>query len=272
MELTMGTWVLCSGGGFRGEVQVEPLLHLDHNRVIGGCGVSVGSDNILALKRPELLRVWKRINQKSDLMRLKNFNWKDGIYSLDPAMDLLQELGAFRDIQVPTFVGVVKATTAKYENIRVDTLHPGKVKAAVRCSNSIVPYPHEISRFENQIYTDGGEIHVLPRIPVEYLDKIDEVHAIFCSPIRIEQRVQRVEEDVNTIWKLIGAKLDDIVSRNIVNDVLYLESLRSMGKRVRIYAPHDFAQVGETFEIHPEIKRIRQQTSRIMLKTAFWLE
>lgn len=264
--------VLLSGGGPRGEVEVDSVDRVRREtRVDFGCGTSIGGPNSLPLMvdAPQDLarELWSEVRSQRDIMRIKDLNVRDGIYSLDPLIKLIRRSGlTSRQAVRPVWVGTVDAGDDNtHRLLRVDTLEEEDRLQAMRCTASIVPFPHEISTFRGRVLTDGGERCVLPPVPAKLLPDVAELHAVFCSPIYPEQRRREwPQEEVSDLLGLAFAKMEKLVSLNVLADVERLRRYVARGIRVFVYAPRRFDDVGRTWDLSPEMRATRRSTGAWM--------
>ena len=266
------TGILLSGGGPRGEVEVDPTERIrEETRVDFACGTSIGGPNtapVMVGAPQDLAReLWASVKSQRDIMRIKDLNPNDGLYSLDPLIKLIKRSGlARRKAVIPTWLGVVVAEEDnEHRLLRVDGLDEDERLDAYRCTASIVPLPHEIAYFRGRVVTDGGERCVLPPVPAKLLPDVAELHAVFCSPIYPEQRRRQWEpEEVSTMLGLAMAKMEKLVSLNVLADVERLRGYVARGIRVFVHAPQRFEDVGKTWDLSPTMRATRRATGAWM--------
>ena len=266
------TGALLSGGGPRGEVEIDPMDRIRSEVTLNfACGTSIGAPNALpamvGAPQDVARELWGSVKNTRDIMRIKDVNPLDGLYSLDPLIKLIKRSGlAGRRAVIPVWFGVVDAQDDnEHKLLRVDKLSEALRLDACRCTASIVPLPHEIAYFRGRVVTDGGERCVLPPVPAKLLPDVAELHAVFCSPIYPEQRRRQWEPDeVSTMLGLAMAKMEKLVSINVLADVERLRRYVARGIRVFVYAPQRFEDVGKTWDLSPEMRATRRATGAWM--------
>lgn len=187
--------LLICGGAFKGAFDLPILKHHNVNEFDYVCGVSVGAINgamFASGKIDELERIWLAIRGRTPILGVKGFMapcaWRNsGLYSLNPTLKKLKEHINAKGLHTTFQAGVVSRQDGDYHQLSFDAssstrrLHRA-ILASAAMAGIHEPWTVRI-KGEPHLCSDGGHIHVLPKIPFD----CTSVVAIFHRPIDVPE-------------------------------------------------------------------------------------
>jgi len=188
--------LLICGGAFKGAFDLPILKAYDVDEFDYVCGVSVGAINgamFASGKLDKLERIWLDVRGKSPVFGVKGFMapcaWRNrGLYSLNPTHKKLKEYIDAKGLHTVFQAGVVSRQDGDYHQLSFDAssstqrLHRA-ILASAAMAGVHEPWTVRI-KGEPHLCSDGGHIHVLPKIPFD----CTSVVAIFHRPTDIPER------------------------------------------------------------------------------------
>ena len=234
---------LYSGGFLFGPVQMAPFRYEFQRRgyPAWSCGTSIGVFHAAMFARGEpgaarCEQEWRGIDELSDVQRLNADFWR-GFYSLNPARTMLIKHRAGRDMNHPVYAGMVDVATQEHELERLDRWHHNAIIASAS-----QPLLHEVTKYKGRYKMDGGAAMVLPPAPPNWWRSVDEVVAVFCSPITNRARI-RTQAECNSALEYLQVYLEMAITRTVQDD---FRRLLEMSHRapVTVYAPDSWEQIG----------------------------
>ncbi len=249
---------LClSGGALRGYCQIPVLAHLlqehDYDFIYG---TSIGAMNGVMVaqgKFQELRAIWETINSHNNILKLQWWWPFQGLYSLKPMRDRMNEHVFLEDIKIPFAAGVVSLTDGQYYNLSTHNMTTdNELRDAVLASSSISGYmrlPTIKINGKKHVGTDGGFRNYTPVPPPNHYTHLD---IITCSPLdSIAPRHDLEKDGVKQVIRSLEIMQDEIFARDI-------EEIRCRSDKdinIRVFAPP--ADTGPSFKITPELKKLR---------------
>lgn len=252
--------LLISGGALRGPFSVPILEHVyrEHGEPDEIGGTSIGALHAALLSAGdvgELRPVWMRTRKRKQMLHapldIGRGGIRDGIISMDRGRAILERAIDGRPFRIPVHVGIADAATGEVRQVPITHAPLHQALDNVFASASLAP-AMELARYwwqgQQRWGYDGGLFEVLPRAR-GILRPGDRVVAVFHSPATPKSRREELpQERVGTSWGLLGAQLDDIVDRAVLErDIPYLRGLVDRGVHVDVYAPESWGDVGPSW-------------------------
>jgi predicted acylesterase/phospholipase RssA len=258
--------LILSGGAFRGAVQLPVIQHLirqhDYDMIFG---TSVGSINgvLTAQGDFELLKeIWDNVHNRKQMLKPMWYWPFNGLYSLAPMRELLEEHVSLDKLKIPYAAGVVSFTSGEYYNLRSEDMKEDRelwdaIQASSCMAGIMVPEYIEIEG-ERHLGVDGGFRNIFP-VP----DEVEEFcfDVVSCTPI--DRMTMKESKDSRGILSLIVKSLEVFQDEIFDKDLAELKRKSKKGS-ITVYAPLKYP--GSSLDASPETIRYRYELGREALK------
>lgn len=244
--------LLLSGGGFRGAVQIPVIERLIQMHLYDDIyGISVGSINGSMTAQDnfkELKKFWDDMDGLGEFLSLRWYWPFNGLYSMSPLREKLEEYLSLDRIKIPFHAGTVSATDGEYYSLNTnEMIKDSELWDAVQASSCMagimIPGTFKYNCKEH-IGFDGGYRNIIP-IPNEDYRHIDVVS---CTPID-RMKMRNIEFNKKNLLSLISRGIEIFEDEVFDKDLLTLAI--SNCETLTIYAPLEYP--GETLEASQEV-------------------
>lgn len=278
----MSYGLILGGGTALGAVQ-EPIVRKLYERLGRPkwvVGTSVGSLTAVQVAGGKagldrLTATWDDVDGASFFQKPRIDIW-NGFFSLNPLRrELVAREGAAR-LFIPTYVGLVDAATQEHRLVQLNGLPLVERHDAIICSCA-QPIIHRREKLHGRVCLDGGVASVLGvnQQLKQLIKGVDEFHVISCSPTRLDRRRTRSPDKVDNVWEAAQVAFEVMLNRSVNRDLLILRRFTQHSrapKRMWLYAPGSWGEVGEAFDASAETIRHRRHTvaTAMMNKAELW--
>lgn len=264
----MSYGLILGGGTALGAVQVPILRHLYDTKgpPAWAVGVSVGSLNAAFCgedRLSDLEELWGQVDG-TRFFQVPNLDPWNGLFSMAPLRKKLRHHAVAQKLKLPTYAGIVDLSTGAYRNVHLNGT-PLQDRWDVLIASCTQTGIHERVRWNGNWWGDGGLRHVLPPVPEGLLDRVEEVHAISCSPVDRKTRFRKHDPDeIKSGPAQLGAAFGIVMGEAVLNDVDRLKT--TCGEKLRLWAPHTWDQVGQPFKAKQDDIALRLRTGRKLVE------
>lgn len=250
----IGTFVVLSGGGFRGIFEISALDCLTEVVGIeadGYAGVSVGAIvGAMAAqgKIPEFRAQWLAIENKAEIFHEPGvlgtlaalLSGKTGLNDISKLKKLLAEnidINALRTSGIEFQVGVVNFQTGNYETHRSD--EPDFLSFIL--ASASVPFTFPLVEINGQQYGDGGVKHILPVQSAEYAIAAGTQRIIVILPFNRNNSYIPFKEDFSQNHEKYD-NLIDVAERlpELVMQTIYSADLKELERIAALHPEVEF--------------------------------
>lgn len=262
--------LLLSGGAFRGAVQVPVIEKLfEENKYDAIYGVSVGSINGAMFAQKELYDLRKFWDETDGLSGYLSSRWYwpfNGLYSMNPIRNKMEEYLTLQKIETPFYAGVVSGTTGEYFNLSTEEMEGDHqlwdaVQASSCMAGIMIPGTFIYDNIEH-IGFDGGYRSIIP-IPFQDFKHLD---VVTCTPLdRMKMKIKFYKKDILSL-AVRGIEIfeDEIFDR----DLSTLE--HSSAETITVYSPQEYP--GDALDASQEAIRYRYKLGEEALLKPYQLK